>query len=173
VTQLYRDICREMPRILNQYDMDLTPVEGRAAIQHHFRRFASLQDPRAINMMVSRGYMELDETLQQYKQRPHVLRILKPYHHDEERPSDFLTKCVFVVVAQRRSLCLVYRSSAACKSSHAHHMLLSPTLTPSHARTFPPHTSTDSSRERHDSQQQRQSCILLASTLNLYGSPIG
>lgn len=172
MTQLYRDICREMPRILNQYDMGLTPVEGRAAIQHHFRRFASLQDPRAINMMVSRGYMELDETLQQYKQRPHVLRILKPYHHDEERPSDFLTKCVFVVVAQRRSLCLVYRS-AACKSSHAHHMLLSPTLTPSHARTFPPHTSTDSSRERHDSQQQRQSCILLASTLNLYGSPIG
>jgi hypothetical protein len=129
-----------MPRILNQYDMGLTPVEGRAAIQHHFRRFASLQDPRAINMMVSRGYMELDETLQQYKQRPHVLRILKPYHHDEERPSDFLTKCVFVVVAQRRSLCLVYRSSAACKKlSRTSYASLTHTHTISCTHLPPPH----------------------------------
>jgi hypothetical protein len=90
--------------------MDMTPAEGRAAIQHHFRRFDQLQDPRAINMMVSRGYMELDETLQQYKQKAHVVRLLKPYHHDEERPSDFLSKCVKLSWALREPMALSRRA---------------------------------------------------------------
>ena len=37
-----------------------------------FRKNRQLKDPRSINMMVSRGYMELEETLMQFKQKSHV-----------------------------------------------------------------------------------------------------
>uniref|UniRef100_A0A7S2XS79 Complex 1 LYR protein domain-containing protein n=1 Tax=Attheya septentrionalis TaxID=420275 RepID=A0A7S2XS79_9STRA len=77
--RLYRSICKEVPRVLTIYDIDMPLPEARAAVRSHFERNAAIKDDRVLEMLVERGYMELEETLLQHKQRPHLLRTLEGY----------------------------------------------------------------------------------------------
>ena len=43
-----------------------------------FRRNAAVADPRIIDMILAKGEMEFEETLQQWKQRGHLLNLLNP-----------------------------------------------------------------------------------------------
>ena len=59
------------------YDVDMPLKEARSAITYHFRKNHSLQDGRVIGLLIAKGYMELEETLKQWKQKTHLLRILE------------------------------------------------------------------------------------------------
>jgi NADH dehydrogenase (ubiquinone) 1 alpha subcomplex subunit 6 len=60
------------------YDVDMPVKEARQSIGYAFRKHSSLEDGRVIGLLVAKGYMELEETLMQWKQKTHLLRILDP-----------------------------------------------------------------------------------------------
>mmetsp|Transcript_29721 Transcript_29721/g.65102 ORF Transcript_29721/g.65102 Transcript_29721/m.65102 type:complete len:122 (+) Transcript_29721:45-410(+) len=76
--QLYRSMIRELPRVLTIYDIDMPNSVARAAVEKHFRKNAHLKDERVINILLGKGYMELEETLLQWKQKNHLLDRLEP-----------------------------------------------------------------------------------------------
>lgn len=78
VAQLYRSCVKELPRVMTIYDIDLPLVTARSAIRYHFRKNSHLQDGRVIGLLLAKGYMELEETLMQWKQKTHLMRILEP-----------------------------------------------------------------------------------------------
>ncbi|CAM9839413.1 unnamed protein product [Choristocarpus tenellus] len=92
--QLYRTITKELPRVLILYDIDMSFQEARSALAASFRRNGHLKDPRVIDTLVMKGYMELEETTMQYKQKTHLLKILEPMKQNPARSvrDDFMDK---------------------------------------------------------------------------------
>ena len=81
VPTLYRSIAKELPRVLTIYDIDLPITEARAGIRSLFEENSTIKDQRVLDMLVEKGYMELEETLLHYKQKPHLLRIFEGFKH--------------------------------------------------------------------------------------------
>ena len=81
VPVLYRAIAKELPRVLTIYDIDIPVHEARAGIRSLFQANQHIRDTRVLDMLVEKGYMELEETLLHYKQRPHLLRIFEGFKH--------------------------------------------------------------------------------------------
>jgi len=77
VTRLYRAVSKEVPRILTIYDIDLPVPEARQAVRDLFTNNGHIKDKRVVDMLVEKGYMDLEETLLQWKQRPHLIRQLE------------------------------------------------------------------------------------------------
>ena len=86
VVNLYRSVIQELPRVMAIYDVDMPVKEARKAVKFHFEKHAALQDERVIGLLISKGYMELEETLKQWKQKTHLLRILEPIELQEGYP---------------------------------------------------------------------------------------
>ena len=73
---------REVPRVLIIYDIDVGVDHAKAQIRNHFHKHGHVKDSRVINMLVEKGYMDLEETLLQYKQKAHLMKILDGYVDD-------------------------------------------------------------------------------------------
>jgi NADH dehydrogenase (ubiquinone) 1 alpha subcomplex subunit 6 len=73
---------RELPRVLTIYDIEMPLPEAKQAVRGYFLDNAYVRDPRVVEMVIEKGYMELEETLLHYKQRPHLIKIL----HAHETP---------------------------------------------------------------------------------------
>jgi NADH dehydrogenase (ubiquinone) 1 alpha subcomplex subunit 6 len=56
--------------------------DAKQAVRGYFLENAYVRDPRVVEMVIEKGYMELEETLLHYKQRPHLVKIL----HAHETP---------------------------------------------------------------------------------------
>lgn len=76
VLSLFREMCRETPRMIALYELEHTPEEMRRVINLLFKRHAGISDPRLIELQIFRGEQEMEETLKQYKQRGHVIDML-------------------------------------------------------------------------------------------------
>ena len=79
------------------YDVDIPIKTAQKAVAWHFRKNAHVKDSRfflqakticlrlkictlsnrVIDLLLSKGYMELEESLKQWKQKTHLLRILE------------------------------------------------------------------------------------------------
>jgi NADH dehydrogenase (ubiquinone) 1 alpha subcomplex subunit 6 len=81
VPTLYRAIAKELPRVLTIYDIDIPVPEARAGIRTLFNANGNIKDDRVVDMLVEKGYMELEETLLHYKQKSHLLRIFEGFKH--------------------------------------------------------------------------------------------
>ncbi|NXH66298.1 NDUA6 dehydrogenase, partial [Hydrobates tethys] len=90
VRELYRAWYREVPNTVHLYQLDITVKQGRNKVREMFMKNAQVTDPRVIDMLVIKGKMDLQETIQVWKQRTHIMR----YFHETEtpRPKDFLSK---------------------------------------------------------------------------------
>ena len=76
--QLFRDVCKNLSRVLTIYDLNITTQEARKIIKSRFRENQHIQDPRVVDVLVAKGYMLLEETLLQHAQRNHLMLILNP-----------------------------------------------------------------------------------------------
>jgi hypothetical protein len=61
------------------YDIDIPIVEGKAAIRKQFYEQKDIKDPRVQEMLVEQGYMALETTMLQHKQKAHIMHFLEGY----------------------------------------------------------------------------------------------
>lgn len=58
------------------YDIDMPIPQARQVVRSYLEENAYIRDARVQEMLIEKGYMELEETLLHYKQRPHLMKIL-------------------------------------------------------------------------------------------------
>jgi NADH dehydrogenase (ubiquinone) 1 alpha subcomplex subunit 6 len=84
VVALFRALCRDAPRVRVMYGLESSEREIRAMALSQFRKQAAVTEPRIIESLLARGAMEREETINQWKQKGHLLALL----HPEAAPAD-------------------------------------------------------------------------------------
>ena len=72
-------LCREMPRILTIYDIDMPLDKARASVRKLFYENENIKDYRVQEALVAQGYFSLETTMLQHKQKAHLMRLLEGY----------------------------------------------------------------------------------------------
>ena len=77
---MFRKMCRDIPKVLVMYSLEQTPAEARHMLMLHFRKSGASapNDPRITEMMLEKARQEFEETMQQWKQKGHLMAILQP-----------------------------------------------------------------------------------------------
>ncbi|XP_071965554.1 NADH dehydrogenase [ubiquinone] 1 alpha subcomplex subunit 6-like [Antedon mediterranea] len=91
VIQLYKAWWREVPHAIQQYYLDITIKQGRDKVREMFMKNAHIRDTRTVDLLVIKGKIDLDETIQVWKQRPHIMNYFDK-DPNNMMDSDFLTK---------------------------------------------------------------------------------
>jgi len=60
--------------------------QARRKVGDLFRKNQHVKDQDVIEILVGKGYMELEETLMQYKQRTHLQKMLSKHAHSFHLP---------------------------------------------------------------------------------------
>lgn len=78
VVSLFRSLCRDVPKMLIMYGLEHTAAEVRQKVLLQFRKHSHVTEPRIVESLLARGAMEREETINQWKQKGHLLAILEP-----------------------------------------------------------------------------------------------
>ncbi|CAH0398349.1 unnamed protein product [Chilo suppressalis] len=87
---LYRAFYRYIPYIHKYFDIPKSESQIRSKIREQFYKNACVTDIRIIDILVMKGYMELQEIKYSWQQKGHVMANWKPTI--EPRPTDFISK---------------------------------------------------------------------------------
>jgi len=90
VLNLYKAWYRQMPYVVHDYDIPKTVLDCRVKLREEFEKTRHVQDIRVIDMLVIKGQMELKETVEQWKQKGHIMTYFK--ETIEPKPQGFLSK---------------------------------------------------------------------------------
>lgn len=67
-----------MPRLLEIFELNHMGTNGaRNKIKARFYEHKGLKDARVIQMLVHQGYIDLEDTMLQHKQKSHVMHLLE------------------------------------------------------------------------------------------------
>jgi NADH dehydrogenase (ubiquinone) 1 alpha subcomplex subunit 6 len=92
VIKSYRDWQRAAPEIVKTYVLNVPIPAVRAKIRQEFERNRHVQQLPVVDMLITKSNMELQETMNYWKQIPHLMK----YFRAEEDPkakvsSNFMT----------------------------------------------------------------------------------
>ena len=90
VLNLYRDWYRQIPGIRECFMLNLSVIHMRSKIKDMFYQNKDMTDLRAIDMLVIKGNMELNETLKVHKQPCHVYNLFVDTYNPKSK--DFISK---------------------------------------------------------------------------------
>ncbi|KAF8626025.1 hypothetical protein AX15_005115 [Amanita polypyramis BW_CC] len=82
---LYRDWYRAAPEVVQLYALNVSPALIRHSIRERFEKNRYVTDLRAIDVLLSKGRMEYQETLNCWKQMDHIEGILLAPQHRPQR----------------------------------------------------------------------------------------
>mmetsp|Transcript_28291 Transcript_28291/g.65176 ORF Transcript_28291/g.65176 Transcript_28291/m.65176 type:complete len:105 (-) Transcript_28291:49-363(-) len=74
VRHLYRQILKALPKICTSYAVSTPIPQIRRVIRAKFDQFAHLKDPKAVELMLFKGRLELEEATMHHKTKTHVMR---------------------------------------------------------------------------------------------------
>uniref|UniRef100_A0A6P7GW88 NADH dehydrogenase [ubiquinone] 1 alpha subcomplex subunit 6 n=1 Tax=Diabrotica virgifera virgifera TaxID=50390 RepID=A0A6P7GW88_DIAVI len=90
VLNLYKAWYRQLPYIVQNYDIPKNVEQCREKLRQEFTKFDDIKDIRLIDMIVIKGQMELKEVVNIWKQKGHIMSYFKDTI--EPKPKDFLGK---------------------------------------------------------------------------------
>jgi hypothetical protein len=73
---LYRDWFRAAPEICTLYSLNISPAVIRAKIRQEFERTRWVDDLEAMDILLHKGHVEYQETLNAWKMESHVMRYV-------------------------------------------------------------------------------------------------
>lgn len=72
---LYRSYYRSAPEIVSLFAMDIPPSTLRAKYRQMFEKNRHVEDLAVIDVMLHKGQVEFQETINAWKQVPHMLKL--------------------------------------------------------------------------------------------------
>ncbi|KAJ3103871.1 NADH dehydrogenase 1 alpha subcomplex subunit 6 ndufa6 [Phlyctochytrium planicorne] len=90
--QLYRDWIRAAPVIVERFQLEISTETVRSRIRTEFESKRFVQELPVLDILLTKGRMEYDETLNMWKQKSHVMRFFPEVDHPEPKPVSFLEK---------------------------------------------------------------------------------
>eukprot|EP00515_Schizochytrium_aggregatum_P013022 CAMPEP_0202088404 /NCGR_PEP_ID=MMETSP0964-20121228/38512_1 /ASSEMBLY_ACC=CAM_ASM_000500 /TAXON_ID=4773 /ORGANISM="Schizochytrium aggregatum, Strain ATCC28209" /LENGTH=116 /DNA_ID=CAMNT_0048656421 /DNA_START=99 /DNA_END=449 /DNA_ORIENTATION=- len=96
VVDLYRRSLREIPRVLSVFDMEMPERELRLRVRDLFRKHDHIEDPRVVEFLLHRGELDLEETVEVWKQKSHLYRLLGMDETETARPVELQGESAFL-----------------------------------------------------------------------------
>jgi NADH dehydrogenase (ubiquinone) 1 alpha subcomplex subunit 6 len=72
---LYRQYYRSAPEIVSLFAMDIPPSTLRAKYRQMFEKNRHVEDLAVIDVMLHKGQVEFQETINAWKQVPHMMKL--------------------------------------------------------------------------------------------------
>lgn len=88
VVKSYREWLRSAPEIQNMYSLNMPVSALRTKIREEFERHRYVNQLPVVDMLLTQSHMEYQETLNYWKQLPHILK----YFRADEDPNARLPK---------------------------------------------------------------------------------
>jgi NADH dehydrogenase (ubiquinone) 1 alpha subcomplex subunit 6 len=76
--RLYRQALRDIPTIIQNYNLELSPSQLKKVIRENFHKHKDVKDPQIVDILVFKGASELEEALLLWKTHSHVMRYFAP-----------------------------------------------------------------------------------------------
>ncbi|KAJ3276613.1 hypothetical protein HDV01_004146 [Terramyces sp. JEL0728] len=86
-----RDL-KTAPAIVDIYQLDITSAAIRRRVKQEFETNRYVRDSQVIDILLFKGRIELEETLNHWKQKTHVMRYFPNDEYAQPKPVDFLNK---------------------------------------------------------------------------------